>query len=119
MLQDELKALLQKANSRRRLRLLTFTDVLTCIDLARTESDHYSYIHGGRVAASYSDRAYATCCVAVHFEDGRVGVWIGETSAKPGASPTRWATGLDVRSDQRKTDLSRHVPHMWIPKDVI
>lgn len=88
---------LKEANGFRRIRTLTYSDVISCIKKARSNKTWHA-IGGGRVANCYKYPAVQTVCVAAVRSDGKIRVAIGTARASKGSSLTNPLTGLTARS---------------------
>lgn len=88
---SELVAELDKANGKRRQRLVSREELIGCI---LDSLDGVCYVSGGTVTNAYGYPSRQTVCVAVVRSDGKVRCGCAETNANKGASPTTAVCGL-------------------------
>lgn len=84
-LRDVIQDRLDRANGKRRTRLLGVDDVLLCVCRAAKREDGVFWTCGGAVASSYGYVSTSTVCLAVRRADGSVAV---DVTSAPGYATT-------------------------------
>lgn len=84
---ERIRQLLELANGRRRVRILTLSDVQLLLSTIERRPGSFRVDSGGAVPGIYNYHSVTTVCLAVRRTDGRITLAIGTTGARQGYLP--------------------------------
>ena len=115
-----------RANGKRRTRLIGPLAVAQALREALASFDSYGFVGGGRVANAYQYPASQSAVYSIQIAPKVLAVVFGEIGAKGGVSETTWATGCSRKdiAGQRLSfgpqarDFSQRYPHLIVSSNI-